>query len=184
MTMLATRGQLRASLIRWALFMVPVVLLLGFLSSELSGSTADNPWFVLLIKPATYPPPATFGIVWTILYVLMGVAAAMVASALGARGRGNALLAFCIQLLLNLAWSPLFFAYHQITGALILLVLLDVAVAVTLVMFWRIRKVAGLIMVPYLAWVLFATLLTWQILQLNPAADGEGYGGRVQRIEL
>ena len=184
MTMLASRGQLRASFIRWALFLVPIVLLLGFMSGQVAGSGPDNPWFAMLDKPATYPPPATFGIVWSILYVMIGLAAAVVASALGANGRGLALGVFAVQLVLNLVWSPLFFAYHQITGALILLAVLDVMVIITVVLFFRVRKLAGLLLVPYLAWVLFATLLNWQLLQLNPQADGEGYQAPVQRIEL
>jgi len=184
MTVIASRKQLRASLIRWALFLVPVVVLLGFLSGLLSGSGADNPWFAALAKPATYPPPATFGIVWTLLYVLMGLAAALVASAWGARERSLALAAFGVQLLLNLAWSPLFFAFHQIAGALVLLGVIDLAVLATLVLFWRVRRWAGVLLLPYLAWVLFATLLNWQFLALNPSADGADAGGAVQRIEL
>ena len=72
----------RASLIRWALLLVPAVLLAGFLSGELSGSGPGNPWFDSLVKPGIYPPPATFGIVWTILYVLMGLAFAVICSAM------------------------------------------------------------------------------------------------------
>ena len=184
MSLLASRGQLRASLIRWALLLVPAVLLAGFLSGELSGSGPGNPWFDSLVKPGIYPPPATFGIVWTILYVLMGLAFAVICSAWGARGRGLAIAMFLIQLALNLAWSPLFFDAHRIAASLVLLVVLDIAVLVTLVLFWRIRWHAGAMLVPYLAWVLFATVLTWQILELNPHADGGNPSGAVQRIEL
>ncbi len=184
MNLLASRGQLRASLARWALLLVPAVLLAGFLSGELSGSGPGNPWFDSLAKPDLYPPPITFGIAWTILYVLMGLAFAVVCSAWGARGRGIAIAAFLVQLALNLAWSPVFFGAHQITAALYLLVAIDIAVLVTLVLFWRIRWHAGAMLVPYLAWVLFATLLTWQLFQLNPHADGGTTSGAVQRIAL
>lgn len=184
MNLLASRGQLRASFVRWALLLVPAVLLAGFLSGQLAGSGPDNPWFASLAKPATYPPPATFGIVWSVLYIMMGLAFALICSAWGARGRGLAIVAFLAQLALNLAWTPVFFAAHQITGALVLLVLLVVAVIVTMALFWRIRPVAGALLLPYLAWILFASLLNWQILQLNPQADGAEVSGAVQRIEL
>lgn len=184
MTVLASRAQLRASFLRWALFFVPVVVLLGFLSGVVAGSTADNPWFANLVKPALYPPPATFGIAWTILYILMGLAAALVASAWGAKGRGIALGLFALQLVLNLAWSPVFFAMHQIQWALYILIAIELVVWVTVYMFWRVRRLAGLLLLPYVAWLAFATLLNWQILDLNPTADQSEYSGAVQRIEL
>src|SRR5690606_21996510 len=64
MNRLASPAQLRASFLRWALFVVPAVMLLGFLSGQVAGSTGDSPWFMSLEKPATFPPPATFGVVW------------------------------------------------------------------------------------------------------------------------
>jgi tryptophan-rich sensory protein len=184
MNRLASPAQLRASFLRWALVLVPAVLLLGFVSGAVAGSGADNPWFAVLEKPAIYPPPATFGIVWSILYVLIGFAAAMIASAWGARGRTAALVMFAIQLALNLAWSPTFFGQHKIGTALAVIGVLDVAVVVTVVLFWRVRRGAGLLLLPYLAWVLFATLLNWEFLQLNPDADGAQVSGAVQRIDL
>ena len=183
MNRLASPAQLRASLIRWALFLVPAVVLLGFLSGQYAGSGADNPWFAALHKPAIYPPPVTFAIVWTVLYGLMGFALALICSAWGARYRAPAVLAFVIQLALNLAWSPVFFGEHEITLALIILGLLDLAALLALVLFWKVRRVAGLLL-PYLAWILFATVLNWQFLQLNPAADGVEVSNAVQRIEL
>lgn len=184
MTELATVGQLRATFLRTALVTVPAVMLLGFLSGVLSNGGSSSPWFDALVKPAIYPPPATFGIVWTILYVLMGLAAALVFTAFGARGRGMALALFVIQLALNLAWSPLFFGAHQISAALLLLGVLDLVVIATLVAFARVRPAAGWLMAPYLAWVLFATALTWQFLALNPALDGVEWSGAVERVEL
>ena len=76
MNYLASSGQLRASLLRWSLFTVPLVVALGFLSGQAAGSGPGNPWFLDLVKPAIYPPPAAFGIVWSILYVMMGFALA------------------------------------------------------------------------------------------------------------
>ena len=184
MNRLASPAQLRASLLRWALFIVPTVVLLGFLSGQISGSAAENPWFQSLEKPSLFPPPATFGIVWSILYVMMGLAFAMVCAAWGSRVRVWAILAFIVQLALNLAWSPIFFAAHRIEVALYVLLALDVALIVTVVLFFKVRKWAGVLLLPYLAWVLFATALNWQFLQANPTTPEVDDTGAVQRIEL
>lgn len=184
MNTIASPGQLKASFLRWALVLVPLVMLLGFVSGKLAQSGPDNPWFADLVKPGIYPPSATFGIVWSILYLMMGLAAAMIAAARGAPGRGLALAMFAVQLVLNLAWTPLFFGAHQMTWALYLLIALDIAVAVTAFLFWKVRTVAGALLLPYFAWVCFATLLNWQFLQLNPDADGRPTSNAVQRIEL
>lgn len=184
MSELASSNQLRMSLLRWVLFLVPAVVLLGFLSGMFAGSGPGNPWFNSLVKPSLYPPPATFGIVWTALYVLMGVALAIVMDARGAWGRGTALIVFLVQLALNLAWSPLFFAAHQIKAALILLIVLDVAVLATVFLFARIRKAAAMLMLPYLIWIMFATALNWQFLVANPDANGREVSGAAARVEF
>ncbi len=184
MNRLASPAQLRASFIRWALFLVPAVTLLGYLSGSVGGEAANDPWFVALDKPALFPPPATFGIVWAILYILMGFAAAMVCAAWGSRYRVPAILAFVLQLLINLAWSPVFFGEHEMTFALYVILALDIAVAVTILLFWRVRRIAALLLLPYLAWILFATVLNYQFIQLNPGADGAEDSHAVQRIEL
>lgn len=173
MSELASSGQLRAAFLRWVLFLVPGIVLLGFLSAAVGGGGPGDPWFDRLAKPAIYPPPATFGIVWTALYAMMGLALATVVTARGARRRGFAIAAFFIQLVINLAWSPLFFGAHRISGALLLLVVLDVAVMITIVAFYRVRPRAAFLLAPYLAWILFATVLNWQFLALNPGADGQ-----------
>lgn len=184
MNQLASSGQLRASFLRWALVLVPGVILLGFVSGRLAQSGPDNPWFAALAKPAIYPPPAAFGIVWTVLYLLMGLAAAMVGSARGARGRGVALALFALQLLVNLSWSPVFFGFHQISTALAIIIVLDVLVLLTVVLVWRVRALAGALLLPYLAWILFATVLNWQFLVLNPDADGMPTANAVTRVQL
>ena len=172
MNFLASREQLRASLIRWVLLCVPLCVLLGFLSGQLGQSGPGNAWFDALAKPAIYPPPAAFGIVWTVLYAMMGFALALVGSAWGANGRRLAIAVFAAQFLVNLAWSPVFFGMHRITGGLVVIAVLDVLVAVTLVLFWRVRRLAGALLLPYLAWILFATALNYEFLRLNPQADG------------
>ena len=182
MTVLASRGQLRASCLRWALVIVPAILLAGFLSGQVAGTGPGNPWFDALDKPAIYPPPATFGIVWPALYALMGIALTLVVTARGAPGRGAAIALFLVQLALNLAWSPLFFAAHRIAESLWLLVALDIAVVTTIALFWRVRTAAALLLLPYLAWILFATWLTYEFLRANPDA-GAGRSATT-RIEL
>lgn len=184
MRQIASTGQLRAALLRWALWLVPLVVLLGFLSGQAAGSGPGNPWFNALVKPPIYPPPATFGIVWGVLYVLMGLAAAMIGAARGAPARTAALVAFAVQLALNLAWSPTFFAAHLITAALAVIVVLAVAVAVTIRLFWKVRPLAGALLLPYLAWVLFAGVLNWQFLEANPDADGQDASGAVSRVAI
>ena len=182
MNMLASRGQLRASFIRWALFTVPLCVLLGFLAGQLGGP--DTQWFTGLEKPAIYPPPATFGIVWTILYAMIGLALALVCSAWGARGRKLAIGAFVVHFALNLAWTPTFFAAQEIAAALVVLLLIDVTLLVVIVLFWNVRRAAGMLLLPYLAWVLFATVLNWQFWQLNPDADGGGAGSAQERVRI
>ena len=184
MTELASSGQLRAAFLRWALVLAPALLLLGFLSGRLAGSGPGNAWFDALEKPAIYPPPAAFGIVWSILYVLMGIALAMIVSARGAPARGFAIAVFAAQFLINLAWTPIFFGAHQITAALIVIASLDVAVIATIVLFSRIRPAAAWLLAPYLAWALFATALNYEFLRANPDADGCDGPSAVTRIEI
>ena len=91
---------------------------------------------------------------------------------------------FAVQLAVNLAWSPVFFAMHRITMGLVVLGVLDVLVVATIVMFHRVRPLAAGLLVPYLVWALFATLLNWQFLQLNPGADGQASGAAVVRMQI
>ncbi|MBN9504460.1 MAG: tryptophan-rich sensory protein [Altererythrobacter sp.] len=184
MNRLASPAQLRASYFRWALFLVPLIVLLGIGSGLVGGSTAESPWFMALKKPATFPPPIAFPVVWTVLYVMMGLALALVCAAWGARWRGAAILAFVIQLAVNLAWTPTFFGAHEIGLALYVILALDVLVIVTVWLLWKVRRAAAVLMLPYLAWILFATVLNWQFLQLNQALDGAEVSSAVQRIEI
>lgn len=184
MNRLASPAQLRASYLRWALFLVPLIVLLGLGSGVVGGNRVDSPWFAALSKPAIFPPSLAFTIVWTVLDALMGLALALVCSAWGARWRGPAMLAFVLQFAVNLAWSPVFFGRHEIAIALYVIILLDLLVLVTLWLFWRVRRMAAWLLVPYLAWVLFATVLNWQLLQLNPELDGAEVSSAVQRIEI
>ncbi len=183
MNVLASQGQLRASFFRWALFTVPTCVLLGFLAGQLGGSP-NTLWFEGLVKPDIFPEPKWFGIVWTILYVMIGISVALICAAWGARGRKAALIVFALHFLLNLSWSPIFFGAHQMTIALYVLVAIVLSLLAVMVLFYRVRKLAAALLIPYLAWVCFATLLNYEFLRLNPDADGQDPNRAVQRIEL
>ncbi|MBP7952038.1 MAG: tryptophan-rich sensory protein [Sphingorhabdus sp.] len=171
MNQLASTSQLRMSLLRWALFVIPAVMALGLLSGIVSGSGDNNAWFAELIKPDIQPPGWLFGVVWPILYLMIGLAFAMILNARGARGRGLAIGLFLAQLLLNLLWSPIFFGQHQVTTAFFLIIAILILAIATTFAFGRVRKVAAWLMVPYLAWLSFASILNFQIDQLNPDAE-------------
>ena len=171
MNEIASPGQLRLAYLRWSLLTVPAIVLLGFLSGRLANSGYGNRWFDALEKPALMPPGWLFGVAWTILYILMGLALAIVLHARGAKGRGPAIVLFLVQLVMNLAWSPLFFRAHQVGSALMLILALIVIVAITIWLFARIRRVAGLLLLPYLAWLAFASFLNYEIGRLNPDAE-------------
>lgn len=159
------------SFLRWAVVTVPAMLFLGLLSGRSVPAGRDNPWYVALAKPALNPPDWAFPVAWALLYVMIGFALALVLHARGARGRGLAVLLFVGQFALNLSWQPVFFGAHRIGIALAIVVaMLVLAIGATL-LFGRIRTVAAWLMVPYLAWVSFAGVLTWRIGQLNPGAD-------------
>lgn len=171
MTELATPGQLRLSYWRWAIVTVPAIVLIGSLMGLLSNSGYDNRWFAALDRPAIVPPGWVFGVVWTALYVCLGLSLAMILHARGAKGRGFALLLFFVQLIANFAWSPLFFGQHQVTNALYLIIFMLMVTVATAFAFAPIRKAAAWLLVPYMAWLSFATILNFQIDQRNPDAE-------------
>jgi translocator protein len=171
MSELASAGQLRMSFVRVALVTVPLILFLGILSGVLAGSGSGNPWFAALVKPSIMPPDWAFPVVWTLLYVLIGLALAFVVGARGADGRGIAIALFAGQLVLNLAWSPTFFAAHKVGAAFAILLLMIVLTVATVAAFARVRKQAALLMLPYLAWICFAAWLNHAIETLNPDAE-------------
>lgn len=128
---------------------------------------AAGGWYAGLIKPAWNPPAWLFGPAWTVLYVAMAAAAWLVWRQGGWRSHRVALALFALQLLFNLVWSPLFFRMHRPGWALLDCALLAVSLAATLAAFWRIDRRAGALLVPYLAWVCFATFLNFTIWRLN-----------------
>ncbi|WP_322966191.1 TspO/MBR family protein [Sphingomonas fuzhouensis] len=168
---IASKGQLRMSFLRWAIVIVPLILLLGFASGRSVPSGAENSWYRALAKPELTPPGWVFPVAWTTLYILIGLALAMIVHARGAKGRGVAIGLFAVQFALNLAWTPLFFGAHRVGMALVVIVAILLLSIVTTVAFSRIRKGAAWLMVPYLVWLSFAGVLNWRIGQLNPDAE-------------
>jgi len=126
-------------------------------------------WYATLAKPSFQPPSWVFGPVWSVLYVLMGVALFLVWRA-DRHGRDRAVALWATQLALNAAWSLIFFGRRAIGPALAEILVLWVAVAATVVAFHRQDRTAGRLLVPYLGWVSFATLLNASIWRLNERA--------------
>jgi benzodiazapine receptor len=171
MTQIASRTQLRMSYLRYALVTVPLILMLGTLSGILSGSGYGNGWFAALAKPGFMPPGWAFPVAWTMIYILLGLALASILHARGARGRPLAIGLFAAQMILNYSWSPIFFAWHKVGLALAVIAAMFLLAAIAAWLFFRIRRAAGLIMIPYLAWLVFAAALNHEIGALNPDAE-------------
>jgi len=121
-----------------------------------------------LVQPAWAPPGAVFGPVWTLLYATMGIAAWLVWRSGGFRANRWPLLLFFLQLAFNAIWSWLFFAWQLGAVALADIAVLWILVMATIVSFWRVRPIAGALLVPYLLWISFAFALNYSLWQLNP----------------
>lgn len=134
-----------------------------------SAAGGAGPWYGALAKPAFNPPSWVFGPVWTVLYGMMGVAAWLVWREKRHRLRRVALGAFWAQLLLNAAWSWLFFGARRLDVAFGEIVILWLAILAVILLFWRVRPLAGALLLPYLAWVSFAAVLNFALWQMNPA---------------
>jgi tryptophan-rich sensory protein len=143
-------------------------LLLTFAAAALGAFASRDAatFYAQLAKPEWAPPASVFGPVWSVLYLLMAFAAWLVWRQ--GRGHATAVTVFCVQLAANALWSWLFFGWHLgALAAIEVLVLLALIVA-TLVAFWRVRRLAAVLMLPYLAWVTFASALTWTLWRANP----------------
>ena len=146
---------------------VGVCLLVGFLSSIATQSSIDS-WYVTLNKPDFNPPNWIFAPVWTVLYIAMGVAAGLVwARGFYHKWVQTALYHFAFQLMFNALWSVVFFGFQQPFWALIVILTLLILIALTIKWFRVVSKPAAWLMVPYLLWVCFATVLNFSIWSLN-----------------
>jgi translocator protein len=135
----------------------------GAVASADAGS-----FYAQLVRPAWAPPASAFGPVWSVLYTLMGIAAWLVWREPGASGKRIALTLFVVQLGVNALWSWLFFAWRKGAFAFVEVLALLVLIAFTAAAFWRVCRLAGALMLPYLAWVCLASVLTWRVWQDNP----------------
>lgn len=145
-----------------------VCLAAGFIGSVFTFSAIPT-WYAGLNKPAFNPPNWLFGPVWTILYILMGIAAYLIwRKGLQHNEVKLALIVFIVQLVLNVAWSIIFFNFHSPLLALVDIILLWLAIIMTLIYFFGLSLLAGWLMVPYILWVSFAAFLNFTIWRLNP----------------
>ena len=138
---------------------------------QLAGPAGGGAWYRQLDKPAFTPPSWVFGPVWTALYLTMGVAAWLVWRRRGSADTRLPLGLFGVQLALNAAWSILFFGLQQIGLALFEIVILWFAILATLLLFWRLDRVAGALLLPYLAWLTFAGALNLTLWRMHPGAS-------------
>lgn len=135
----------------------------------LATSRGLQEWYPALTKPSFNPPDWIFGPVWTVLYLLMGVALFLVWNNKTADRTlvVTALAAFAAQIILNVLWSVLFFLLQSPIAGLICIVLLLAAIAVTIIAFYRVSPLASFLLLPYFLWVSFATILNFEIFRLN-----------------
>jgi benzodiazapine receptor len=160
-----TYGQI-IGLAGW-LLLVFIVAAIGAAASAQAAS-----FYQQLVQPAWAPPAWVFGPVWTVLYVLMAVAAWLVWHSGGFRQNRWALGFFLGQLALNALWSWLFFGWRLGGWAFADILALLVSLAITIVLFWRVRPAAGVLLIPYLLWVAFAAVLNYVVWQMNPQLLG------------
>ncbi|MEO6871252.1 MAG: TspO/MBR family protein [Chthoniobacterales bacterium] len=140
---------------------------LTFVAPALGFRAKPDEWFASLTKPGFNPPSWVFAPVWTILYLLMAIATWLVWRQGGWERQTFPLSLYLVQLVLNAAWTPLFFGAHRIGLALIDIVLQWLAIAATLFVFARVDALAAWLFVPYLAWVSFATVLNFEFWRRN-----------------
>lgn len=137
-----------------------------------AASLQAGSFYTELVRPEWAPPPAVFGPVWSILYLMMAIAAWLIWRIAGFAAARTALVLFLVQLAFNALWSWLFFGWRLGALAFADIVLLWLLVLATLIMFWRIKPIAGALLIPYLLWVGFASALNYAVWQLNPQVLG------------
>ncbi|WP_282606988.1 TspO/MBR family protein [Pelagibius sp. Alg239-R121] len=151
-------------------FGLAAFLLLCFAVSALGGAitaTSVSTWYQTLERSVLSPPDWVFAPVWTTIYLFMAIAGWRVWRQAASHTRRQALVVFCLQLALNLLWSFLFFGLQQIGWSLVEIVILLFAIILNTVLFWRQDRIAGILFIPYAAWVSYATILTAFLWLLN-----------------
>lgn len=150
------------------LIFVATCIAVGYLSGSVTRSAVTT-WFPTLVKPSFNPPAWVFAPVWSLLYIMMGIAAGLVWNHIDFEREivRKALLFFAIQLALNAIWSLIFFGLKNPLLALIEIILLWLMIYETYIKFIKIDKIASYLLIPYLLWVSFATVLNASIWWLN-----------------
>jgi benzodiazapine receptor len=154
---------------RWPALLLSLAVAAAAAALGAVASTNAAQFYAVLAKPDWAPPSGVFGPVWTLLYILMAVAAWLVWRVAGFRAARVPLALYIAQLLLNAVWTWLFFRWHSGRWAFFEINVLWLVLFLTLVSFWRTRALAGGLLLPYWAWVTFAAILTYNVWQRNPA---------------
>lgn len=142
-------------------------LILTFGAAYINSSFPVDAWYDALFKPVWNPPNWLFGPVWGVLYLLMAIAAWLVWRTSGLAGAALPLGLFVLQLVLNAAWSWLFFGRHNLGLAFAEILVLWVAILATIIVFWKVNPTSGILLVPYLLWVTFASILNFTLWRMN-----------------
>ena len=153
--------------INWFKLIVIVLIteFIGLLGNLFSGITGQI--YTSLIKPPLSPPGWLFGLIWPVLYLLMGIVAYIIYQKPNTTERKKATTLYWVQLVVNFLWPIVFFRFQWYWISVIVIILLDILVLITTIRFYKIEKVAGYLMIPYLLWILFATYLNIGIAVLN-----------------
>ena len=152
----------------WKLIISILICETTGIASGLIANTGMNAWFDALNKPSWNPPAFLFAPVWTFLYLLMGISLWLIwKSAAPVAQKSNAIILFSLQLFLNFWWSIIFFKFHSPAFALVDIILLLILILFTIISFSKLSKPAAWLLVPYIAWVSFATILNYSIWVLN-----------------
>jgi len=152
---------------------VPYAVMTGvmFVVGAVGGLATDvGPWYRQLAKPSWNPPDWLFGPAWTLIYICIIVAVGRAWNEINAADKGALMLLLAVNLVLNVLWSVLFFTLRRPAWALLEVAGLWISIAALLVFLYRIDRISGQLMLPYLVWVTFAAYLTLTIVRLNPAA--------------
>jgi len=142
-------------------------IVLTFGAAYVGSRFPVDEWYTALSKPSWNPPNWLFGPVWSVLYILMAISAWLVWREEGLLGAIVPLSIFILQLVLNAAWSWLFFGLHELGIAFVEIVTLWVAIIVNITLFWRLKPISGILLIPYLLWVTFASVLNYTLWRLN-----------------
>lgn len=144
---------------------IAIPLVAGSVSGMLTSKT--DGWYDSLTRPSFNPPGYLFGIVWPVLYILMGISLYLIWKSQPGNLRTMALCVFAIQMILNFLWSFIFFRFHRIGWAFAEILLVWISIVVMIIVFYKISRTAGLLQIPYLLWVTFASILNGSYWLLN-----------------